>query len=69
MPGCRLIGETSAALPFVPRGNSVAHGFLVPAVPSLAGATIHSQTIALAPGRNTLGAVVSNAIAWTFGSH
>lgn len=68
MPGCRLVGETSATLPFVPRGNRVAHGFSVPAVPALAGATAYSQTIALVPGRNTLGAVVSNAIAWTFGN-
>jgi hypothetical protein len=69
MPGCRLIGETSAALPFVPAGGTVTHGIVVPASPALAGATVHSQTIALAPGRNAVGAVVSNAILWTFGTH
>jgi hypothetical protein len=69
MPGCRLIGETSTTIPFVPAGGTVTHGIVIPSIPALAGATVHSQTIALAPGRNALGAVVSNAIAWTFGTH
>jgi len=69
MPGCRLTGETSAALPFVPSGNAVLHGFSVPSTPALAGSIVHSQTIALTPGRNALGAVLSNSIRWTLGTH
>jgi len=68
MPGCTLFMSPDVLLLTQASPAGVAtHTLTLPNVPVFAGATIFSQAMALDPGVNALGAVVSNAVAATTG--
>jgi hypothetical protein len=68
-PGCYLLGDTSEVLPFPVTGSTETVSLTIPTDVTLGGNTIYPQAIAIAPGMNQLGVVLSNGLAWTLGEN
>ena len=69
-PGCALLGDTSIVEPIALTGGSTESVALtIPTTATLAGNTLYEQAIVLAPGFNTLGAVLTNGIALNLGQY
>lgn len=68
-PGCYLLGDTSEILPFAITGSTETVSLAIPTDVTLAGNTIYTQGIAIAPGSNQLGVVLTGGLAWTLGEN
>lgn len=69
-PGCALLGDTSIVEPIALTGGATESVALtIPTTATLAGNTLYEQAIVLAPGVNTLGAVLTNGIALNLGQY
>lgn len=69
-PGCALLGDTSIVEPIALTGGATETVALtIPTTATLAGNTLYEQAIVLAPGVNTLGAVLTNGIALNLGQY
>ncbi|HEX6811384.1 MAG TPA: hypothetical protein VF384_07165 [Planctomycetota bacterium] len=62
MPTCRLHASLDATAVFVPAASTASTPFPIPALPSLAGTIVRSQSAVLAPGINAFGFVTSNGL-------
>ena len=62
MAGCRQYVSLDATVVFVPVAGSGSFSFPVPNNPGLSGVDIFLQSLVLASGLNTLGAITSNGV-------
>ncbi len=62
MPGCRRHQSADAALLWLPAQGTGSSPFTIPVDTSLAGTVLTTQSAALVPGINALGAIVSNGL-------
>ena len=62
MPGCRQFLSLDATVVFFPAGGMASQPFSVPSSTAFAGVVILTQSVALAPGFNSLGAISSNGV-------
>ena len=68
-PGCYLLGDTSEVLPITITGSTETVSLAIPTDVTLGGNTLYTQAIAIAPGSNQLGVVLSGGLAWTLGEN
>ena len=67
MPGCsQYVGFDSVSL-LLPVGGTASQNLSIPNIPSLAGLIVTSQSVALVPAVNPLGALSSNGVRMTVG--
>jgi hypothetical protein len=68
MPGCRLATSIDASATLAMTQGLASFGLLVPNQTALLGASVYVQGLAVDPGANASGAVLSNAVEAVFGA-